>query len=509
MKWLTNSLVRSLPVPLIHRLLNKRTAKYEHVKKAFLRMNPALIELLQEKYLLYSFHLNAQRIPHYRKFLRRSRINPAQIRTVHDFLQKIPETNKENYIYKTKDICQMCINGDYHNVNLFVKSSGHSGRQCYWAKSHKQDLYGRTALSIGLDENFDANRRKTLIINGFLLGSWVTGINFNELASWHCPIINVGPDKEEIFQTIEELGPSFEQIIITGYPPFIKELVEYGNSRHFPWKKQLIHFIAGGEDFPESWRRYVEGIIKRGKVRSGFGASDIGILGGMENDATVRIRQLADRNEEFRKALFGEVDETPMLFQYAYNLYINTNSNHDLIFTSLLPEEAQPLIKYNLQDTGGTISYAQMEKLLREHNIRCDVRLPLPFLYVIGRKSGSVNFNAFLIYPENVEECVYRNPQMARTSTGKFHFGAKYDQHLDRHLHIDMQLKPGIKPTKTLQDQYTSLMVKTLQEVNGGFRITYQRLRERAHPHINLYAYDKYPQQNKIKNVYTMTKRTR
>lgn len=486
---------------LLHPLMNQQTKNYPKFKETFFNTSPDTIELLQEKYLLYTFHLNAQRIPQYKKFLTQHHCNPQQIKTLHDFLTLAPETNKKNYIFKAHDMCDMCINGDYHNISMIVKSSGHSGKQCYWVRSHNEDLFGKTALSIALDENFKTDKKKTLIINGFILGSWVTGINFNELASWHCPVINVGPDKDEIFQTILDIGSSYEQIIITGYPPFIKNFVDDAITRKFPLKKYTLHFIGGGEDFPESWRTYLQKQIK-GKVRSGFGASDIGILGGMENDNTVFIRRLADKNHTLRQELFGDVQETPMLFQYPLNLFVYANEKKELVFTTILPEAAQPVMKYNLEDEGGTISHASMQKILAKHKIHRQLNLPLPFLYIVGRKNGPVNFNAFLIYPENIQECIYRNPQIETQTTGNFKFQSIFDTNHNRCLQIEIQLKPNIIPTHLLKQKYTQLIMKTLQEVNQGYRASYQKFPQLATPDILLYTNEKYPYQSKIKNHY-------
>ncbi|MBI2573695.1 hypothetical protein HYV86_07555 [Candidatus Woesearchaeota archaeon] len=497
-----HALIRNLPFSMVHKQLQKQGKDYEAFKAQFLDLEPEFVETLQERYLIHSFQLNAQRIPHYKHFLEKHNFDPRSVKTKQDFLTKVPETNKHGYVYSAKELSTMCIDGDYHNISMIVKSSGHSGRQCYWAKSHAEDDFGKNAISVGLDLNFNVNTKKTLIINGFILGSWVTGLNFNEFASRHNPVINIGPDKDEILQTINDIGSKFEQILITGYPPFIKDFVDYANSLKFNWKKYKVHFIGGGEDFPESWRAYIHKNAGGAKVRSGFGASDIGILGGTENDDTVFIRQLADANHEFRRAIFGDVDETPMLFQYPLNLFVFANKDRELVFTTILPEAAQPVIKYNLEDIGGTYSYRQMEKLLKQFNINHTITLPLPFFFIEGRKDGPLKFNAFMIYPENIEECIYRNKQIAQTTSGAFVFTTKFDAKHNRQLHIEFQLKKGVNVSTALTKTYETLVMKTLQEVNEGYKATCHKMAHLATPVITLYRFDDYPHQSKIKNRY-------
>src|SRR3989344_602181 len=173
-----HALVKRLPFSVVHKQLQKQGKNYEAFKAQFLDLEPEFVETLQERYLLHSFHLNAQRIPHYKHFLEKHNFNHNSVKTKQDFLTKVPETTKHSYVYTARELSTMCINGDYHNISMIVKSSGHSGRQCYWAKSHAEDDFGKNAISVGLDLNFGVHEKKTLVINGFILGSWVTGLNF-------------------------------------------------------------------------------------------------------------------------------------------------------------------------------------------------------------------------------------------------------------------------------------------------------------------------------------------
>ncbi len=500
---LKKAALRVLPFSAVHKSISRRGRDYQAFKDQFLDLDPEFVELLQEKYLVYSFRDNAARIPHYKNFLAKHHVDPTQIKSKEDFLTKVPETTKKSYVFTAKNLACMCKDGDQHNISLIVKSSGHSGVQCYWAKSRAEDHFGKNALSIGLDHNFQVHEKKTLIINAFILGSWVTGINFNMLATYHCPVINVGPDKEEIFQTMNDIGAQFEQIIISGYPPFIKDLVDFGNANKFNWKRYKVHFIGGGEDFPEGWRDYIHKNAGGAKVRSGFGASDIGILGGTETDDTVFIRQLADKDPALRHALFGDVQETPMIFQYPLNLYVYANTKKEMVFTTILPEAAQPVIKYNLEDIGGTFTHKQLHEILGRFGVKREFVLPLPFMYIVGREDGPVKYNAFFVYPENIQECVYRNKIISASATGAFKFRTVFDEHHVRHLVIEFQLKKGMLKSPKLEKEFTTLIMKSLQDVNEGYRATVKKLGDLAQPKVQLYSFDDYPYKGKIKNRYS------
>ena len=51
-----------------------------------------------------------------------------------DFISTVPETTKKKYIFAAKQLQDLCVQDGQHRMNMIVKSSGHSGRQCYWAK---------------------------------------------------------------------------------------------------------------------------------------------------------------------------------------------------------------------------------------------------------------------------------------------------------------------------------------------------------------------------------------
>jgi phenylacetate-CoA ligase len=493
--------IKIIPTSLIHKIITHQMKDYDSFRDNFLNLDPDLVELLREKYLIYSFKKNATRIPQYKEFMKKKKIKLTKIDSIENF-KSLPETNKHNYVYKAKDISQLCIDGNYKNINLLVKSSGHSGRQCYWAKSHKENLFGETCLTIAFDEEFSVHKKKTLIINGFILGSWVTGINFNEVASKHCPIINVGPKEDEILSVINDIGKDYQQIIITGYPPFISDLVSYAEKEKFNWKNYKVFFIGGGEGFSESWRNYIES--KTGAlVRSGFGASDIGILAGMENKDTVFIRRFAEKNSNFKKQLFGEIDEVPMIFQIPLNLYVYPNKNQELIFTTILPEAVQPCMNYNLEDKGYIISYKNMQAVLKKYKITKKFTLPLPFMCIAGRTKGPIKFYAFFIYPENIEDCIYKTSIISRTSTGNFRMNVLTNKDFSKTLEISFELKAGVLNSVSLQKEYTDNIFNILKNVNQGYAAICQKRGIEAIPKIILYDFDKYPFKSKIKNIYS------
>jgi hypothetical protein len=85
---------------------------------------------------------------------------------------------------------------------------------------------------------------------------------------------NTGPDLDKIADTLMHFGAGYEYVI-TAYPPFLKHLRDRLDTLNFPWAPYRINAMVGGEGMTEALRDYLE--ERFGKVRSGYGASDITI----------------------------------------------------------------------------------------------------------------------------------------------------------------------------------------------------------------------------------------
>ncbi|MHC5832588.1 MAG: phenylacetate--CoA ligase family protein, partial [Nostoc sp.] len=80
-------------------------------------------------------------------------------------------------------------------------------------------------------DSFYSDTRRTLAVICFTLGTWVGGMFTTNccryLASKGYPItvITPGNNKEEILRVIQELGSAFEQVVLLGYQPFLKDVI--------------------------------------------------------------------------------------------------------------------------------------------------------------------------------------------------------------------------------------------------------------------------------------------
>ncbi len=504
-------LSRLIPVNIFERLVTYHANDTKSFKKFLMNTDPHFLEEVGKQKALYMFKEAAIKVPHYKKFLDDNEINHEEIKTMEHFMRFIPHIDKKNYVKVAKSLKHLCVDGSLEKAGLLVRSSGFSGKACTWAKSRKEEHHAKNFATMGMNLLFDTDKYHTLLINGFALGSWVSGINLLRIADKETTIVNPGLIEDEVLELFKDLRGEFEQVLIAGNPYFLKDVIEKGNKKKINWKKYRVNLMTGGEAITEEWRDYMYNAVgasinseKSGKIYSAFGASDIGITGINETKDSVKIRRLARRNPKLRKALFGDVKMLPMVFQYdPTQYYIHVNMKRELIFTTTSLHTLTPLIKYNIKDIGGTISHRRMKHILNQNGFKDDMNLPLPFIYIIGRSDGTVSFCGSLIYPENIKDAIYSNKKILSTTTEKFMLKVDFDKKQNEFLVVDFQLKKKVKVTNALKKFYTKAIEKSLLKTNPDFRQDYANIRKQhknmAIVKVNLYTYDRYPYAKKIK----------
>src|SRR6185369_10421606 len=259
------------------------------------------------------FHDVAATVPAYGAFLRSRGVDPAAIRTVADFA-RVPLSTKENY-QRRYPLPELCRGGRLDACDMVAVSSGSSGRPTVWPRSVLDEQLVAARFEQVFRDSFDAADRRTLAVVCFALGSWVGGMYTaaccRHLAAKGYPITVATPGNnlDEILRVVGELGPHFDQVVLLGYPPFVKNVIDAGASRGVDWPALSIRLVLAGEVFSEQWRDLVG--RRAGMTRpcfdsaSLYGTADAGVLGN-ETPLSVAIRRfLADRPEAAR-GLFGD-----------------------------------------------------------------------------------------------------------------------------------------------------------------------------------------------------------
>ncbi len=338
----------------------------------------------------------------------------------------IPISSKDNYIKKYTKLRKYGELSLYNN-RIIPKgakkdtSTGTSGQPTSWYRGPKEvEIINRT---ISLSTKAVIGNKPYYLINGFALGPWATGITIANAASNdpNATVCNIGFDTKQIFQAIKDavkVLPENHPIIITGYPPHLKEVVDLAVEENFPLNEHNIIGIVGGESLSENQRNLInsqldsEGHISRTgfkKCYSAYGASDLDVAIGYETDFSIELRKVLHENHELAKELLGDNEFVPMIFPYdPLNYHIETDEDQNLIFTCVRGDRISPRVRYNLGDRGKTMPLSDVLATLKKHHVELknSYQTNLPLLFVWGRAGSHITIDGVNIAPENLEDAL-------------------------------------------------------------------------------------------------------
>ncbi|MBT7903363.1 phenylacetate--CoA ligase family protein [Candidatus Woesearchaeota archaeon] len=506
-------LMKYLPVEVSDFFMDIKANDVKFMKNIILNSNPSDLEYLSKKKVLKSFHRAALRVPHYSQILSNQNINPKLIKSFKDFAT-VPIISKVSYIKTATKMSELCIDRDLSQCGLLARSSGYTGHSSTWAKSRSEQIESRHFASLGLDLLFGVTKSKTLLIDCFALGSWVSGVDLLMIGSDKCSIIAPGADSKETLDIFNDLKEEYDQFIFAGTPHFIKNLVEEGIERGIDFKKSQVNLLLGAEAFTEEWRQYMHSLLgssmgddKKGFIFSAFGASDLGVTGINETKESAYLRYLCLTNSKLKTALFGDyATALPMLFQYdPTKFFIENTEKDELVFSNCDLKASLPLIRYNIHDVGKPISFVELNKILKEQNIDLKIKAPLPFLFVVGRSDGTINFIGQLIYPQYIQELIYSNDFLSKLTTGTFKLIKMYDKDHNPFLQIDIQLRKNIKKSKDNAAKFHEAIHSFFMHLSTDFPLNFEILEEKTGKNpliINCFEFDKYPHKSGIKIRY-------
>jgi phenylacetate-CoA ligase len=419
-------------------------------------------------------------VPAYQAFLAERGINPAEVQTTAAF-QRLPLLTKENYL-KRYPLAQLCRNGQLERCDFIAASSGSTGQPSFWARFVADEFQIATRFEQIFHDSFQADRRRTLAVICFALGTWVGGMYTAQccrhLASKGYPItvITPGNNPAEIFRVVQALGPEFDQVVLLGYPPFLKDVIDRGLAQGIDWQRYAIKLVMAGEVFSEEWRSLVGERIGSTQVyydsASLYGTADAGVLGN-ETPLSICIRRWFAQYPEAARERFGE-SRLPTLVQYDPLSRFFEVDDGTLLFSG---DNGIPLVRYHISDVGGIIPYHEMLQFLADRNFDPLAELKahshrgihsLPFVYVFGRSHFTVSYFGANIYPENVTVGLEQAP-ISDWVTGKFVMQVNEDTDRNEYLSIVVELAPGIRDSDDKRTAIAAAIVQQLRRLNSEF----------------------------------------
>ena len=319
------------------------------------------------------FHRTAGSVPAYREFLREHGADPAAVRTLDGFW-RLPLMTKENYHTKYP-LAERCRDGRLDSCDMIAVSSGSTGHPTYWPRFVLDELSVATRFEQVFRDSFGAGTRSTLAVVCFPLGTWVGGLYTaaccRHLAAKGYPVTVVAPgnNKDEILRVVPDLAAGFEQTVLLGYPPFLKDLIDTGNARGTGWPAMNIKLVLAGEVFSEDWRDLMG--ERAGMTRPAYdsaalyGTADGGVLGN-ETPLSITVRRFLAAVPDAAQELFGSA-RLPTLVQYDPASRYFEQQDGTLLFTA---DSGVPLIRYHIADEGGLIAHDDVITLCREARLR-------------------------------------------------------------------------------------------------------------------------------------------
>ncbi len=399
----------------------------------------------------------AATVPAYGEFLRGEGLDPASVHTVDDFA-RLPLVTKDNYL-RRHPLPSLCRGGRLDGCDFVAVSSGSTGEPTFWPRFVSDELGIAARFEQVFGDAFGAAERRTLAVVCFALGSWVGGMYTSaccrHLAAKGYPITVVTPgnNRDEIWRVVRALAPHFDQTVLLGYPPFLKDVLDGGRAAGIDWSALHTRLVMAGEVFSEDWRSLV--VERAGSTdpcfdtASLYGTADAGVLGN-ETPLSICIRRYLGEHPPIARELFVQA-RLPTLIQYdPCSRYFETLASEDgttLLFTG---DNGVPLVRYHIADQGGIVGFSEMLEFLAQHNFDPCAHLRsgtpirrLPFVYVFGRTHFAVSFFGANVYPENVSVGL-EQPAVRDWVSGKFVLQAREGIDNAPHLAIAVELAVGV-----------------------------------------------------------------
>ncbi len=457
--------------------------------------------VMRERNALDLFRRAARDIPAYRDFLKKEKIAPAKIKTFADF-QNVPPVSKQNYL-RAYPFSSLMWEGLDKKPHVFVSTSGSTGEPFYFPRSEQLEW----EYSILADMFLEQSRIKgsTLVVVCFGMGVWIGGLftyKAFEMAARRrglpVSIITPGLGKQEIFNALKRLSPQFDETILVGYPPFIKDVIDEAPQYGVELKKINIRLLFAAEAFSERFRDHV---AKRAFVKNPvldtlniYGTADIGAM-AWETPTAILLRRAAMRKKALFKGIFPGTDKTPTLAQYNPLFMTFESPGGEILLTG---DSAIPLIRYAIGDRGGTTSAADAFAIAQQNGI--DIRKEakhagvrkiseLPFVHVYERSDFSVVLSGANIYPEEIREVLQEKP-LESDFTSKFTMTIRNDRKFSEYLEINLELKAGIRAADKIKKRAQELIVKNLLRRNSEYDAIHRGGVPHVFPEIVLWPHE-------------------
>ena len=368
----------------------------------------------------------------------------------------------------------------------------------YWPRG--QILDAETALEheLFLTSFFELDKKSTLFIVCFAMGMYVAGpVTMNSVLhmsekGYPVTVVTPGYSPDDVLRIIPNIAGQYDQVVLAGYPPYIKEIIDQGADRGINWPDINLKFLLAGEGFNESWRTYVAKLSgDRSPVHDFmnlYGSADAAVL-AHETTASIVIRRRISEDLETRRKIFND-ERLPSLLQYHPEHKYFETVGEEIIFTAT---GGVPLVRYNIHDRGGILSRSDIEDKIPElkesfAEIATNHQLwNLPFVYVFGKSDQTVIVYGANVYPENIKKAL-EDEEIRDNVTGKFIMYTSLDEKKNQRFNIDIEVTKDTRVSESLTRLISNLIHETLLRDNSEYRSSYRGTGDKMAPRVKLFS---------------------
>lgn len=422
----------------------------------------------------------------------------SQIPAYHDHWQRQGKIiDKQSYLnsYSTG---AMLSENMRDKMSMISVSSGSSGKPSFWPRGAYLELETTILYELILKDFFKVDKRKTLLIDAYSMGMYVAGVfTLNACLrvaqrGYPLSVITPGISVDDILNIVLGIGSEYDQIILCGYPPFLKDVVGEGVRRGVDWPSLQPKFIFGAESVSEDWRAYLykeAGLVDyyNSSINT-YGSADAAIL-GHETPFSILIKQLASTNKVLLEELFGGRSVSTFV-QYHPGLKYFESLNDELICSCV---GGLPLLNYHIHDTGRVYEFNEMVELLLRHGIDIIARAKekgisvwnLPFIVLLGKSDLTCTLYGLNIYPQTIRGAL-EDAAIIDLVTTRLTMTTNYNAQQDQYLFIVVELRKDIVPSTILRQKVKRQIFHNLLECNYEYKTLYGKIGKRVVPRVQL-----------------------
>lgn len=431
-----------------------------------------------------TFQRVAQLVPAYQELLNEAGVTAGDIQTLDDFQQRCPLLEKQN-TFGRFPLQQMLMECQTNELASVLTSSGHSARFAYGMSTRKDYDNSYFDIDLGLQQTFDIDNKKTLVINTLPMG-----VKFHSKAV--C-LAETSVREDMACAIARDIGVDFDQIILFADPLFLKCLVDYAREQEFVWPHNKVHCVIGEETFHEHFRTYLADALNAdidnpdgAMILSSMGVGELGLNIMFESRQTVSLKRLLHKNELLFEKIFGFDPQhfgMPMLFLYnPLRCFIeilepDAQGFGELVVSMLGENQTLPLLRYQTGDRARILDWTTLNQQLVEEGHDQIAHPPLPIIALAGRNKdilpGNLNLAQF-------KDALYQDVAVAEHITGAWRLETEQQEWL---LHLQVRANRTLDPE--MQQRLLQLLPATpvpcrlqcweYSDFPFGMRLDYER----------------------------------